>query len=106
MAVEVPRAADDLRVQATSVTAGDELTTTARPLDEGSQDVALSLPDADRLLSITFQADTGTDLPDELEISIGSPQLGDQALDLATWQPTTWRGSTGTLESDPAGSLR
>ena len=58
------------------------------------------------MLSITFQADTGTDLPDEIEVVIGAPQVGDQALDLASWQPTTWRGSTGTLEPDEDGFVR
>ena len=27
----------------------------------------------------------------------------DEALDLATWQPTTWRGGSGTLEIEPEG---
>ena len=101
MTLTVPAGAAELGVQATSVDAEGVLTTTAQPLDEGRQLVALPLPDADRLLSITFEADTGTDLPDEIDVSIASPSVGDEALDLATWQPTTWRGSVGTLE--PAG---
>ncbi len=106
MTVEVPRAAEELSVQATSVAVDDRLTTSSQALFAGSQEVALELPDAERVLSITFQADTGTDLPDEIEVVIGAPQVGDQALDLASWQPTTWRGSTGTLEPDPDGFVR
>ena len=60
--------------------------------------MSLALPDAERLLSITFDADTTTELPDDIEVAISSARLGDAPLDLSSWVPTTWRGSIGTIE--------
>ena len=103
--LEMPRGATGLGVQATSVAAGGDVTTTVAALEEGRQVVALGLPEAERLLSITFDADTGTDLPDEIDVAIDSPRIGDEPLELETWRATTWRGSIGAIETDADGSL-
>ena len=106
MTVDVPKSAVGVRIQATSAAPSGAVTTSERPLIPGSHEVALELAGAKRLLSITLNADVGAELPDEITIEIGSPQLGDLPLDLATWQPTTWRGSTGTIEPRDDGGLR
>ncbi len=98
MTVDAPPDVDGLRVQATSIAPDGAVTTSEHPLAEGSHEVSLALPDAERLLSITFDADTTTELPEDIEVVISSARLGDAPLDLSSWVPTTWRGSTGTIE--------
>jgi putative ABC transport system permease protein len=104
--IVVPDAADELRVQATSVAPGGEITTTEHPLDAGPQAVSLALTGAERLLSITFAVDTGTDLPIEIGLTLDDTRIGGEALELATWRPTSWRGSIGTVEPSDVGSVR
>ena len=96
MTIEMPEGVDVLRLQATSVAPNGNLTTTQQPLTEGSQPVALPVPDAQRLLSITFAADISAELPAEVAVAIATPRLGEASLDLETWQPITWRGSAGS----------
>ena len=50
--------AEGLTVQATSMASNGDIATSEEPLEAGSQAVSLPLPDAERLLSITFAADT------------------------------------------------
>ncbi|CAN5785844.1 hypothetical protein BH18ACT17_BH18ACT17_09800 [soil metagenome] len=104
LALEVPASADGLRAQATSVATDGVVTTSEAELGAGPQRVTLPVPGAERLLSITFGADTGTTFPDEVTITIGAV-LGSEPLELATWQPTTWRGSTGSVEPGEQGLL-
>jgi putative ABC transport system permease protein len=103
--LDVPSAASGVRVQATSVSPEGVVTTSQEALRSGTRTVTLPLPDAERLLSITFGADTIVDLPDVISIVFASAQLGGRPLDLAAWQPTTWRGSAGELEAGTGGSL-
>ncbi|MGH2539936.1 MAG: FtsX-like permease family protein, partial [Actinomycetota bacterium] len=105
MELDVPPEASGVRVQATSVSPDGAVATSEEALAPGRRTVALPLPDAERLLSITFESDTGVDLPDAITIAIGSAQVGGRPLDLTSWQPTTWRGSVGELEPAADGSL-
>ncbi|MGZ8631782.1 MAG: FtsX-like permease family protein [Actinomycetota bacterium] len=104
--VDVPGGVEGMRVQATSVAPDGSVTTSDARLVPGRNTVTLALPVAERLLSITFGADTGTDLPDEIVLGIDASQLGGRTLAVADWLPTTWRGSTGTLEPGNGDSLR
>ncbi|HWC71469.1 MAG TPA: FtsX-like permease family protein [Actinomycetota bacterium] len=106
MTVRVPAGIEDLRLQATSVAPGGDVSTAGQPLEAGEQAVSLPLQDAERLLSITFGADTGTDLPVEIETTFSDVELGGRPLDLAPWRPTSWRGSSGSIEPGEAGSVR
>jgi putative ABC transport system permease protein len=106
MTVEAPDDVAGLRLQSTSIAPDGVVTTTQRPIAAGSQPMSLPLPDAERLLSITFDADTTTELPGDIEVTLSSARLGDAPLDLSSWVPTTWRGSSGTVEPGGDDSVR
>lgn len=97
---------EGLTVQATSIASGGDISTGEQPLGAASQAVSLPLPDAERLLSITFAAGTGTDVPDRISVTIDDAALDGQPLDLGAWRPTTWRGSSGSVRSGGDGSVR
>jgi hypothetical protein len=99
-------AVDGLSVQATSIASNGDIATSERRLQAGTQAVSLSLPEAERLLSITFAASSATDLPDEVSLTIDGAEIGGQPLDLARWRPTTWRGSSGSVGTSDDGAVR
>jgi hypothetical protein len=104
--LEVPRGLEAARVQATSVAADGTVTTSDAELSTGTNALVLPVAGAGRLLSITFEVDTGTDAPDRIAVDIGSARLGDRPLDLSGWVPSTWRGGGGTLEAGAGSSVR
>ena len=91
--------------QATSIASNGDIATSEEPLEAGSQAVSLPLPDAERLLSITFAADTTIEVPNRISLTIGGAELGGQPLDVGTWQPTTWRGSAGAVTQNEDGTV-
>jgi hypothetical protein len=97
--------AEGLTVQATSIASNGDIATSEQPLEAGSQTVSLPLPDAERLLSITFAADTTIEVPDRISLTISGAELGGQPLDVGTWQPTTWRGSAGAVTENGDGTV-
>ncbi len=99
MTIQAPPDIGELRVQATAVAANGDVATAEQVVVQGGQEVRLPVEGAERLLSITFDADTGAEIPDRIDLEISSPSLGGAPLDLAGWQPTTWRGSFGEIEA-------
>ncbi len=98
----VPSSSTPLTVTAT-VAAADGTITTARPRPLAPE-VSLDLGGAgNRLLSITFQAETGLDLPSTTWIQIDRCDIDGTSLDLRDWVPITWRGSSGKLIPRGAG---
>jgi ABC-type lipoprotein release transport system permease subunit len=97
--------AEGLTVQATSIASDGDIATSEQLLEAGSQAVSLPLPDAERLLSITFAADTTIEVPDRISVTISGAELGGQPLDIGTWQPTTWRGSAGAVTQNGDGTV-
>jgi putative ABC transport system permease protein len=91
-----PRSASALTVTAT-VVADDGTVTSAAPKPVAPQ-LRLDLGGTGaRLLSITFQAATGTDLPSKIPIQIARTELDGAPVDLRTWVPITWSGSQGRV---------
>jgi putative ABC transport system permease protein len=97
-----PRDAATLTVTATAVTDdGTIISATPQPL---APEVRLDLGGGGaRLLSITFQAATGTDLPSNIPIRFTRSELDGAPLDLRTWSPITWSGSQGQVVPDGEG---
>lgn len=94
----VPADAAGLALQATTIDANGAIRATdAVPLERGTGSYRLPIAGADRLLSITFRAETTLDLPFELSIEIGEVAIDGASFPIADWAPLTWRGSTGTL---------
>jgi hypothetical protein len=106
MTLGVPSGEGGLVVQATSIAPGGEVDTAQAIVGPGTQDVELPLPDAERLLSVTFAEDAGSDLADEVQVDIDAATLGDRTLDLTSWQPTSWRGSVGRVQAAGGESVR
>ena len=73
------------------------------PIVEGTAPYALSLPDADRILSITVRQEEVGSLPGDLEIGLRSATVGTAPLPLADWEVLAWRGSGGSLAPTPDG---
>ncbi len=94
-----------LTVQATSIASNGDIATSEEPLVTNDQIVSLPLPDAERLLSITFAADTTTEVPDRISLTIRGAELGGQPLQVDTWQATTWRGSAGAVTQNGDGTV-
>jgi putative ABC transport system permease protein len=91
-----PPNTDAFTVTAT-VEAADGTITTARPQPMASE-VRLELDEGgDRLLSITFQAETGLHLPSRTWIQIDRCDVDGSPVDLHGWVPITWRGSRGRV---------
>jgi hypothetical protein len=102
----VPRDAAGLSLQATTISAdGDVAATAPAPLDEGTGSYDLSIEGAERLLSITFRAETTLDLPTDLTVGIDHAAVDGAELPLADWVPLTWRGSTGTITPEAGGGV-
>jgi hypothetical protein len=102
----VPEVAADLAVQATTIDAdGRVIATDLVPLDRGAGSYDLSIAGADRLLSITFRAETTLELPFDLSIGIEAATVDGSPLPIADWSPLTWRGSTGTLTPASGGGV-
>jgi hypothetical protein len=96
--LSVPEAAAGLALQATTIEADGGITATdPLPLGRGAGSYDLPIAGADRLLSITFRAETTLDLPFGLSIGIDAAAVDGAPLPIADWSPLTWRGSTGTL---------
>ena len=96
--LRVPEEAAGLALQATTIDADGRVTATDPvPLEPGQGSYDLPIAGADRLLSITFRAETTLDLPFELSIEIGGVAIDGAPVPIADWEPITWRGSSGTL---------
>jgi putative ABC transport system permease protein len=96
--LRVPEEAAGLALQATTIDADGRVTATDPvPLEPGQGSYDLPIAGADRLLSITFRAETTLDLPFELSIDIGGVSIDEAPVPIADWEPITWRGSSGTL---------
>jgi FtsX-like permease family len=81
---------------------GGVRTASAGVLEEGTQAYVASLDGAERILSITFRQEAVGGLASSLGIDIEDVQVGGP-LDLSSWTPITWRGSTATAEPTGGG---
>jgi hypothetical protein len=106
MTIDVPSGEGPLVLQATSIAPGGEVATAETVAGPGTHEVELPMPDAERLLSVTFAEEPGSDLGDEVQVDIGAAMLGERTVDLAPWQPTSWRGSVGRVQATGGGWVR
>jgi putative ABC transport system permease protein len=100
LSLDVPRSVAGIKVDATVVDAdGVGHTPPPLPVTTGAGTYRFPLVSGERLLSITFQADTLLDLPFRFPIHITSADIDGTPLTLDGWVPLTWRGSAGELSS-------
>lgn len=104
LTLDVPKAAAGLGLSATVLDAGERAQTPVpRPIAAGRGTYQVALTSGSRLLSITFQARTTLDLPFRFTIGVESADIDGVPLPLAGWEPLTWRGSGGTLQTEGSG---
>jgi ABC-type lipoprotein release transport system permease subunit len=81
---------------------GEVATASAGILREGAATYTAPLPDAERILSIVLREDGTAGADEAVRVAISDASAG-EPLDLTSWIPLVWRGSSGALEPVGAG---
>ncbi len=102
--LDVPSAAAGTSMAATVQTPdGGVITSPLAPIHVGSAPYDLPLYAGDRILSVTLYAPTTLDLDFEQTLGIRTAAIDGEPLDLASWEPISWRGSSGELTKEGDG---
>ena len=98
--LDVPRQLAGMELAATSTGAdGTVITHRAdRPLEAGRTSYVMGVAGSTRLLSISLLNDGGLDLPFEFTLGIGAIAADGEALDPSSFEPMSWRGSSGVFQ--------
>jgi len=87
-----------LRLVVAYATAKGEVREAAGPeLGAGASTLALELPGATEILSVSLRQEGVGPLPETFELDLASVTVGAAPLRLAGWAPLTWRGSGGEV---------
>jgi putative ABC transport system permease protein len=98
--LDVPRALSSLQLAATGAAADATVETNEadRPLEAGRTSYTMDVAGSARLLSISLLNGDGAELPFEFTLGVGAIAVDGRTLDLASFEPMSWRGSSGVLE--------
>ena len=100
MEMDSGRQVRDLQVTATGVDdAGRVHTGPLQTIEPGASSYELPLEGSVRLLSITIHR-ISLESPDEVTFTIGPVEADGEAVSLEGWEPLTWRGSAGSVETE------